>query len=165
MSGAMVPYHIRPNKYVERQLFIELLSHVDKVVPIVDYLYVSMGGRLLEDFKLLHGRLNLLKMMSIECDEVTYQGQLFNCPMGHIDCRRMKRRRADRRFRFPAEQVRGRQYRSLARLRGPETSRSAVVRVLDTRIKTRVVRHCEDHSKRQPQDACSDRRGGRATCG
>ncbi|MGA7495891.1 MAG: O-methyltransferase [Isosphaeraceae bacterium] len=90
MSGAMVPYHIRPNKYVERQLFIELLSHVDKVVPIVDYLYVSMGGRLLEDFKLLHGRLNLLKMMSIECDEVTYQGQLFNCPMGHIDCRRMK---------------------------------------------------------------------------
>ncbi|SIO62111.1 hypothetical protein SAMN05444166_6950 [Singulisphaera sp. GP187] len=89
MSGAKVPYQVRPNKYVERQLFIELLTHTGKITDLQNSVYISMGGRLLEDFKLVHSRLNLHKMMSIEIDAVTLGRQDFNCPLDLIDCRLM----------------------------------------------------------------------------
>ena len=89
MSGARVSYQVRPNKYVERHIFVDLLSHLGRMLKIEDYLYVSMGGRLLEDFKLVHGRLNLKKMMSIEGDQCTLDRQIFSRPIEHIDCMKM----------------------------------------------------------------------------
>lgn len=92
MSGARVPYQVRPNKYVERQLFVEMLSHAGRIVDLQNSFYVSMGGRTLEDFKLVHNRLNLRKMISIEMDCVTFGGQQFNCPVDLIDCKMMTSR-------------------------------------------------------------------------
>ena len=66
MSGERVPYHLRPNKFVERALFVELLSHINAVHPIADYVYVGFGGPYLEDFKILHQHFGIKNMLSLE---------------------------------------------------------------------------------------------------
>jgi hypothetical protein len=89
MSGQDVPYYLRPNKHVERQIFLELLSRVIRFIDLTDYLYVSMGGRYLEDLKAIHSNLGIKNLLSIESDSVTFRRQLFNRPFSMFDCREM----------------------------------------------------------------------------
>ena len=84
MTGASVAYHLRPNKHVERHLFVDLLDHVDRWKPLSKYLYVGFGGIYFEDFKLLHGHFNMGKMLSIENQKWVYERQKFNIPFGCI---------------------------------------------------------------------------------
>ena len=86
MKGGQVGYNLRPNKFVERQLFVELLTNVC-VGPPDRYVYVSLGGPQLEDQRLVHQRLGLKKLISLEADSVIYQRQLFNCRPSFIKCR------------------------------------------------------------------------------
>ena len=44
MSGVDVPYHLRPNKYVDRQIFIDLLHRLDRVRPLSRSVYVIKVG-------------------------------------------------------------------------------------------------------------------------
>ena len=85
MSGGQVAYNLRPNKFVERQLFVELLTKVC-VEPPEEYVYVSLGGSHLEDQRLVHQRLGLRKLVSLEADSVIYQRQLFNRRPSFIKC-------------------------------------------------------------------------------
>jgi hypothetical protein len=87
MSGANVPYQLRTNKFVERQLFLDLLDHVRLWNGPSKYVYASMGGRFLEDFRLVNERFAIEKMISIEIDEPTWRRQQFNRPYSFIDCR------------------------------------------------------------------------------
>lgn len=89
MSGADIPYQLRPNKHVERQLFWELLEHIDRFNSIQDAAYISMGGRFLEDFKQIHAKFGTKKLLSIESDFVVHERQVFNKPIGALICRRM----------------------------------------------------------------------------
>jgi len=84
VSGASVAYYLRPNKHVERHLFVDLLDHVNQWRPLSKYLYVGFGGIYFEDFKLLHGHFNMAKMLSIENQEWVYERQKFNVPYGCI---------------------------------------------------------------------------------
>ncbi len=86
MSGTNVPYHLRPNKFVERQLFLELIDRLGHVYQLKDYAYVSLGGRFLEDFKLVHARFGLRRLYSLESDRVTHERQVFNRPLAIIEC-------------------------------------------------------------------------------
>lgn len=86
MSGEKVPYHLRQNKYVDRQLFIDVLSHINRVNPIREYLYVSFGGAYLEDFKVLHSNFGNTKMLSLEKEPWVFDRQIFNIPYGCVDC-------------------------------------------------------------------------------
>jgi hypothetical protein len=86
MSGENVPYQLRPNKFVERQLFYELLGMVDRATPMCDYAYFSMGGKFLVDHKSLHSRFQMKSLFSIEECPVTYKRQLFNRPFKFIRC-------------------------------------------------------------------------------
>lgn len=86
MTGAMIPYHLRPNKFIERQLFVELLLRINAVRPIRDYLYVGFGGAYLEDFKILHQEFGIRHMVSLEQEDWVHQRQLFNKPYGCIEC-------------------------------------------------------------------------------
>lgn len=81
MSGGFLPYHMRPNKAVERQLFVELLSKVNRFKPIRLYTYVGFGGSFLEDFKLIHTYFGNKKMISIEEDSNVLRRQKFNLPL------------------------------------------------------------------------------------
>ena len=90
MSGARVPYHLRQNKHVERELFLNLLSRVGRTVSLCDYLYVGFGGPFFEDFKAIHSRFGIKHMLSIEMDEWVFKRQQNNIPYGIVKCKNMK---------------------------------------------------------------------------
>lgn len=90
MSGADIPYQLRPNKHIERQLFWELLERISNWRPIRDMGYISMGSKFLEDFRQIHSRFDTSDMVSIESDFTTYKRQCFNKPIGCLDCKNMK---------------------------------------------------------------------------
>lgn len=80
MSGNDIAYHLRQNKAIDRNLFIELLTRVGRVRNISEYEYIGFGGPLLEDYKALHSALRIKRMHSIERDENTFKRQTFNRP-------------------------------------------------------------------------------------
>ena len=80
MSGSSIAYHLRQNKAIERNLFIELLARVGRVRNISEYEYIGFGGPLLEDYKALHAALRMKRMHSIERVENTFKRQKFNRP-------------------------------------------------------------------------------------
>lgn len=86
MSGASIPYHLRPNKAIDRYAFLELLSKIDRYCGISKYKYIGFGGHSLEDFKYIHSRFGISNMFSIEEDPEVYKRQTFNQPHNCIDC-------------------------------------------------------------------------------
>lgn len=86
MTGQNVPYHLRINKFIERQLFLDVLDAARVWNGPSQYVYVAMGGRFLEDFKLVNDRFAIEHMFSIESDRITCDRQAFN-RLGFIDCR------------------------------------------------------------------------------
>lgn len=89
MNGAAVPYHLRPNKFIDRQIFVETLGRIAAYTDLSKYSYVSMGGKYLEDFKVIHSNFGIVKMFSIEKDRAAAQRQEFNKPFDFIECRKM----------------------------------------------------------------------------
>ena len=83
-SGGSIPYHLRQNKAIERNLFIDLLSKIGRYRNISEFSYFGFGGPFLEDFKYLHSSLRLTDMTSIEMDANVFQRQLFNKPISCI---------------------------------------------------------------------------------
>jgi hypothetical protein len=87
MSGGGIAYHLRPNKYVERQLFIELLAMLGVTQNPDKYVYVSLGGPQLEDQRLVHHNLGIKSLISLEEDETVVGRQKFNRRPSYVDCR------------------------------------------------------------------------------
>lgn len=87
LSGSRVPYHLRQNKAVDRQLFLELLNRVHRYADITKYDYIGFGGLFFEDFRAIHSLFAMKRMISLESDEVAYQRQLFSRPLSCITCR------------------------------------------------------------------------------
>jgi hypothetical protein len=86
MSSGSIPYHLRQNKAVDRYVFIELLSKLDKYCNIDQYSYIGFGGHSLEDFKYIHSRFGISNMISIESNQEVYNRQKFNQPHNCIEC-------------------------------------------------------------------------------
>ncbi len=87
MSGGNIPYHLRQNKAIDRNLFIELLAKLNRYRNISDYIYIGFGGPFLEDFKAIHAYSGINQMISIEMNAGVYKRQRFNLPLNCIDCR------------------------------------------------------------------------------
>jgi hypothetical protein len=88
-SGGNLPYQLRPNKAVERLLFVDLLSIFDHELHIGrDYGYFGFGGPQMEDFRLLHERFAQMQMISIEKEEAVIKRQRFNEPHTNVKCQR-----------------------------------------------------------------------------
>ncbi len=84
-AGTSIPYHLRPNKAVERGMFIQSLRKINKYLNISDYRYIGFGGPFLEDFKTLHHELKISDMVCIEIDQNVRLRQQFNRPLSCID--------------------------------------------------------------------------------
>jgi hypothetical protein len=84
MAGERVPYHLRQNKHVERELFLDLLVNIGRRVRWKDYLYIGFGGPFFEDFKVLHSKLGIRQMLSIENSQHVFLRQQNNVPYGCI---------------------------------------------------------------------------------
>jgi len=87
MSGGYLPYHLRPNKAIERAVFIEFLSKANRLFPIIESQYIGLGGIHLEDFRILHSTFGMTDMLSIEENADIHHRQEFNKPIACIDCK------------------------------------------------------------------------------
>lgn len=85
-AGSSLPYRLRPNKAVDRELFLSLLMRLAPKLALETYHYVGLGGPFLEDFRLIHGRVGIAKMTCIETEEQVHKRQLFNRPIASIEC-------------------------------------------------------------------------------
>lgn len=82
-----LPYRLRPNKAVDRELFAMALSRILPILECARYTYIGMGGPFLDDFRLLHNRLGITKMICCDNDKDTHLRQRFNSPYSFIDYR------------------------------------------------------------------------------
>lgn len=78
-------YHLRPNKSIDRNLFLQTLIGLSSLFPIPEYQYTGFGSYLFDDFKLLHDTLNIQEMISLEKDLVEYERAKFNLPYNCIE--------------------------------------------------------------------------------
>lgn len=85
-TATSIPYQLRQNKIVDRYAFIELLELINRFNSISDYTYIGFGSHSLEDFKYLHHKFGLTKMISLEQDRETWKRQKFNKPVSCIEC-------------------------------------------------------------------------------
>lgn len=85
-AGSSLPYRLRPNKAVDRELFLSLLMRLAPKLSLEKCHYVGLGGPFLEDFRMIHGRLGIAKMTCIETEEQVHKRQLFNRPVASIEC-------------------------------------------------------------------------------
>ncbi|MFW0753184.1 O-methyltransferase [Pseudomonas sp. H11T01] len=86
-AGGNIPYHLRQNKAIERNLFVDMLTRVGRYCNISDFRYIGFGGPFLEDFKHLHSALRISDMISLEMDTNVYRRQQFNRPISCIELR------------------------------------------------------------------------------
>ena len=77
-------YHLRPNKAVDRNLFIESLVHLRKMVNISEYRYIGFGSYEFDEFKSIYRTLGIEDLHSIEMDPEVYKRQMFNRPYSFI---------------------------------------------------------------------------------
>lgn len=84
--GSSVAYRLRPNKAVDRELFLSLLSRLGGKLHLEDYVYVGLGGPFLEDFRLIHARIGVDKMVCVENEKAVHLRQSFNRPIESIQC-------------------------------------------------------------------------------
>lgn len=85
-ASSSLPYRLRPNKAVDRELFLSLLMRLTPTLALEKYHYVGLGGPFLEDFRLVHGRLGIAKMTCIETEEQVHLRQAFNRPIASVEC-------------------------------------------------------------------------------
>ncbi len=78
-------YHLRPNKYVDRLLFINALERLNSIINLENHQYVGFGSYVFDDFKLMHERLNISSMISLESDENIFRRAQYNLPYNCID--------------------------------------------------------------------------------
>jgi len=82
-------YHLRPNKDIDRNLFMQTLIGLSSQFPISDYHYTGFGSFLFDDFKLLHNTLNISKMVSLEKDPLEFERAKFNLPYSCIELKQI----------------------------------------------------------------------------
>lgn len=85
-AASSLPYKLRPNKAVDRELFLSLLGRLGATIKVENYKYIGLGGPFLEDFRLLHARVGIRDMDCIEIEENVHKRQKFNRPIESINC-------------------------------------------------------------------------------
>lgn len=85
-KGSSIAYRLRPNKAVDRELFLSLLGRLSAKLRLENYLYIGLGGPFLEDFRLIHARIGIDKMVCVEREEAVHRRQSFNRPIESIQC-------------------------------------------------------------------------------
>lgn len=86
-TGSSVPYKLRPNKAVDRELFLSLLMRLAPALALEAHHYIGLGGSFLEDFRLVHARIGIERMTSVESEEQVHKRQLFNRPTASVECK------------------------------------------------------------------------------
>ena len=78
------PYHLRPNKAVDRFIMIEAIRRLEQFGSLSQYTYYGLGGPYLEDFRILYELCKDLGMVSIEIDKEIFKRQQFHLPCSTV---------------------------------------------------------------------------------
>lgn len=78
-------YHLRPNKGIDRTLFVQTLTGLNRLFPISTYRYTGFGSYLFDDFRALHDTLDITDMVSLEKDCTECERARYNVPYNCID--------------------------------------------------------------------------------
>jgi hypothetical protein len=78
------PYHLRPNKAVDRFLLIETLQRLRRYFDFSQCSYIGLGGPFLEDFRLISQHFPEMALVSIEKSEQTHKRQVFHRPSKRV---------------------------------------------------------------------------------
>jgi hypothetical protein len=89
MSGEDIPYQLRPNKFIDRQMFVDLLSRLVGPRGPEKYIYISMGGRHLVDHYAVYRELGIGTQFSFDQNENAVKRQKFNRPTDATVCEEM----------------------------------------------------------------------------
>ena len=79
-----VDYSLRPAKATARRMIVEALSQLTPLMPVEEYRYVGMGSTYFRDFQLVHRRLGICDMITIEGDPRAEARVRFNLPLACI---------------------------------------------------------------------------------
>lgn len=71
---------------MDRELFLSLLTRLAPSLALEGHHYIGLGGSFLEDFRLVHARLGIARMTSVENQEHVHRRQIFNRPTASIEC-------------------------------------------------------------------------------
>jgi len=89
MSGETIDYELRPAKNVDRRVFVDLLSRTERWKPLQDAIYISMGGYPMSDHRMMHRRLGIENLISIDGNDEVVKRQEFNKPTEKCICLEM----------------------------------------------------------------------------
>lgn len=79
-SGETIPYQLRPNKYIDRQIFMELLSKIVSYKAHGNYVYISMGGKHLVDLEAVYRKIGVSNLYSFDGNSDVVERQHCNLP-------------------------------------------------------------------------------------
>jgi len=86
MSAKDIPYQLRPNKYIDRQLFLEFLSRCLPSFGVEKYVYISMGGKHLVDQNSVYRKVGLKALCSFDGSEEIVKRQKANRLLDTTEC-------------------------------------------------------------------------------
>lgn len=89
MSGTSIPYHLRPNKHIDREIFFDCVKRVLAHSTPEDYAYMSMGGKHLVDHSTIYRAIGISQLLSFDMDAHIVARQNFNKPFASVDCREL----------------------------------------------------------------------------
>jgi hypothetical protein len=87
--GADIPYQLRPNKFIDRQLFLDLLSRVVSSYAEGNYAYISMGGKHLVDQESIYRRVGIKNLYAFDGSPEVVARMACNRPLPETVCTEM----------------------------------------------------------------------------
>lgn len=79
-----VNYALRPHKFVDRRIFMEVISRFGSFTSIRGHIYVGLGSFSMEDHKLINASFGIENLISLEINPDVIARQRFNCPLACI---------------------------------------------------------------------------------
>ena len=81
---AVLSYDLRIQKEIERRIFLDILSFADRRESLRDAVYIGLGSVYFEDFKAIHDRFGVERMICLEREPWLRERQKFNLPLSCI---------------------------------------------------------------------------------
>jgi len=88
-TSSLPPFQLRPNKFVDRMLFLDLATRTAALRGAQNYAYISMGAKFLHDHHSIYRRIGIDSLVSFDRESDDIKRQNFNRPTGKMKCLEM----------------------------------------------------------------------------
>jgi hypothetical protein len=86
MTAEDIPYQLRPNKFIDREVFVDLLCRLVPAIGADRYIYFSMGGKHLVDHVAVYRHVGITRLFSFDVNPLLVGRQKFNRPIDSAMC-------------------------------------------------------------------------------